>query len=83
MYDTEACARTDLRIDFAPKRDAQPDAVDALREILGRSKPVIHTRRLGLLTPACRDGTTGWRNRGRLSRIDVQPFNDQLMKSIA
>ena len=41
VYDTESYARTDLRIDFIPKRDGQPDAVDALREILDRWKPMI------------------------------------------
>jgi len=41
VYDTEAYARTDLRIDFVPKRDGQPDAVDALGEILGHWKPMI------------------------------------------
>ena len=41
VYDTEAYARTDLRIDFVPKRAGQPDAVDALREILARWKPMI------------------------------------------
>jgi uncharacterized Ntn-hydrolase superfamily protein len=41
VYDTESYARTDLRIDFVPKRDGQPDAVDALKEILDRWKPMI------------------------------------------
>ena len=41
VYDTEAYARTDLRIDFVPKRDGQADAVDALKEILDRWKPMI------------------------------------------
>lgn len=41
VYDTEAYARTDLRIDFVPKREGQPDAVDALKEILERWKPMI------------------------------------------
>ncbi|MSQ55530.1 MAG: DUF1028 domain-containing protein [Betaproteobacteria bacterium] len=41
VYDTEAYARTDLRIDFVPKREGQPDAVDALREILERWRPMI------------------------------------------
>ena len=41
VYDTEPYARTDLRIDFVPKREGQPDAVDALGEILERWKPMI------------------------------------------
>ncbi|MFN0161096.1 MAG: DUF1028 domain-containing protein [Burkholderiales bacterium] len=41
VYDTESYARTDLRIDFMPKREGAPDAVDALQEILDRWKPMI------------------------------------------
>jgi uncharacterized Ntn-hydrolase superfamily protein len=41
VYDTEAYARTDLRVDFVPKREGQPDAVDALRELVERWKPLI------------------------------------------
>ncbi|MBC5767046.1 DUF1028 domain-containing protein [Ramlibacter albus] len=41
VYDTEAYARTDLRIDFVPKREGERDAVDALGEILDRWKPMI------------------------------------------
>lgn len=41
VYDTEAYARTDLRIDFVPKRDGQPDAVDALAVLLDRFRPLI------------------------------------------
>jgi uncharacterized Ntn-hydrolase superfamily protein len=41
VYDTEAYARTDLRIDFVPKREGQPDAVDGLADILKRWKPMI------------------------------------------
>ena len=41
VYDTEAYPRTDLRIDFVPKREGQPDAVDALGEILDRFRPMI------------------------------------------
>lgn len=41
VYDTEPYARTDLRIDFVPKRAGQPDAVDGLQEILNRWKPMI------------------------------------------
>ncbi len=41
VYETESYARTDLRIDFVPKRDGAPDAVDALREILDRWRPLI------------------------------------------
>ena len=41
VYDTEAYARTDLRIDFMPKRAGAPDAVDALKEILDHWRPLI------------------------------------------
>jgi hypothetical protein len=41
VYDTESYARTDLRIDFVPKHEGQPDAVDALKEILDRWRPMI------------------------------------------
>ncbi len=41
VYDTEAYARTDLRIDFMPKREGASDAVDALQEILDRWRPLI------------------------------------------
>ncbi len=41
VYETDSHARTDLHIDFVPKRDGQPDAVDALKEILDRWKPMI------------------------------------------
>jgi uncharacterized Ntn-hydrolase superfamily protein len=41
VYDTEAYARTDLRIDFVPKRAGEPDAVDALQDILDQWKPMI------------------------------------------
>lgn len=41
VYETEAYARTDLRIDFVPKREGGPDAVDALGEILDRWTPLI------------------------------------------
>ena len=37
VYDTEAYPRTDLRIDFVPKRENGPDALDALQELLDRS----------------------------------------------
>jgi uncharacterized Ntn-hydrolase superfamily protein len=41
VYDTEAYARTDLRIDFVPKREGQPDAVDALKDLLDHWKDMI------------------------------------------
>lgn len=41
VYDTEAYARTDLRIDFVPKREKGPDAVDAMKELLDRWRPLI------------------------------------------
>lgn len=41
VHDTDACARTDLRVDFAPKRAGQLDAIDTLRETLERWKPMI------------------------------------------
>ena len=41
VFDTESYARTDLRIDFVPKRLGGPDAVDGLSEILDKWKPMI------------------------------------------
>ncbi|MBS0338857.1 MAG: DUF1028 domain-containing protein, partial [Proteobacteria bacterium] len=41
VYDTEAYARTDLRIDFVPKRAGQPDAVDALKDLLDHWRDMI------------------------------------------
>jgi uncharacterized Ntn-hydrolase superfamily protein len=41
VYDTERYARTDLRVDFVPRRPGQPDAVDALAELLRRWAPMI------------------------------------------
>ncbi|HYF58972.1 MAG TPA: DUF1028 domain-containing protein [Burkholderiaceae bacterium] len=41
VYSTEAYPRTDLRIDFVPKREGGPDAVDALAELMDRWRPLI------------------------------------------
>ena len=41
VYDVEAYARTDLRIDFVPKRPGQPDAVDALKDLLDHWRDMI------------------------------------------
>jgi len=41
VYETEAYARTDLRVDFVPKREKGPDSVDALKELLDRWAPMI------------------------------------------
>lgn len=41
VHSTEAYPRTDLRIDFVPKRAGQPDAVDALGELMDRWRPLI------------------------------------------
>ena len=41
VYDFEAYARTDLRIDFVPKRAGQPDAVDALKDLLEHWRDMI------------------------------------------
>ena len=41
VYDTEAYARTDLRVDFVPKREGQPDAVDALKDLVEHWRPMI------------------------------------------
>lgn len=40
-YDTEPYGRTDLRVDFAPKRPGAPDAVDLLRAAFDQYKPMI------------------------------------------
>jgi uncharacterized Ntn-hydrolase superfamily protein len=41
VYEDEDYSRTDLRIDYVPKREGQPDAVDALKELLDRWRPLI------------------------------------------
>ncbi len=41
VYDTESYPRSDLRIDFVPKREGGPDALDALKELLDRWRPLI------------------------------------------
>ncbi len=41
VYDTEPYGRTDLRVDFAPKRASEPDAVDLLRRAFDHYKPMI------------------------------------------
>lgn len=41
IYDTEPWARTDLRVDFVPKRAGQPDAVDALKDLLDHWRDMI------------------------------------------
>ena len=41
VYGSEAYGRTDLRVDFAPKREVEPDAVDLLRRAFDQYKPLI------------------------------------------
>lgn len=41
VHDTDSYVRTDLRVDFVPKRAGQPDALDALKDALERWKPLI------------------------------------------
>lgn len=41
VYDTEPYGRTDLRVDFAPKKQGEPDAVDQLRRAFDVYKPMI------------------------------------------
>ncbi len=40
VHDLGPHPRTDLRVDFAPKREGAPDAVDGLQELLRRYQPV-------------------------------------------
>lgn len=40
VHDLGPHPRTDLRIDFAAKREGEPDAVDRLQELLRRYQPV-------------------------------------------
>lgn len=40
VHDLGRHPRTDLRIDFAAKREGAPDAVDELQELLRRYQPV-------------------------------------------
>ncbi len=46
VYDTEPYPRTDLRVDFVPKRKDAPDAVDALGELLDRWRPLMEYYRI-------------------------------------
>jgi uncharacterized Ntn-hydrolase superfamily protein len=41
VYDRMQWARTDLRVDFVPKRPGAPDSVDTLSEILSKWEPLI------------------------------------------
>lgn len=41
VYSTESYPRTDLRIDFVPKTDDGPDAVDSLEILLEKWRPLI------------------------------------------
>jgi uncharacterized Ntn-hydrolase superfamily protein len=41
VHDADGYARTDLRIDFAPRRGGLPDAVDQLKTALDAWKPMI------------------------------------------
>jgi uncharacterized Ntn-hydrolase superfamily protein len=41
VYATDAYPRTDLRIDFVPKRAGQPDAVDGLVDLMDHWRPLI------------------------------------------
>jgi uncharacterized Ntn-hydrolase superfamily protein len=41
VYDTEPYGRTDLRVDFAPRRAGAPDAVDLLRQAFDQYRPMI------------------------------------------
>ena len=56
VYEDETYARTDLRIDFMPKRDGAPDAVDALRTLLDRWHPLIEFYKFRPHDPT----TPGW-----------------------
>jgi len=40
---TEAHPRTDLRIDFVPKRDGQPDGVHPLGDLMDHWQPLIES----------------------------------------
>jgi uncharacterized Ntn-hydrolase superfamily protein len=41
VYDEEPYGRTDLRVDFAPKRAGEPDSVDLLRRAFDQYRPMI------------------------------------------
>lgn len=41
VYECESYPRTDLRIDFVPKRAGQPDAVDALKDLMDHWRAMI------------------------------------------
>ena len=56
VHEDETYARTDLRIDFMPKRPGEPDAVDALGTLLDRWRPLIEFYKFRPHDPA----TPGW-----------------------
>ena len=41
VHDADSHSRTDLRVDFAPKRPGEPDAIDQLADMLERWKELI------------------------------------------
>lgn len=56
VYEDETYARTDLRIDFMPKRPGEPDAVDALGTLLDRWRSLIEFYKFRPHDPT----TPGW-----------------------
>ena len=58
VYDTETWARTDLRVDFIPKRAGQPDAVDALKDLLDHWRDMIPYYKVRPHNPSM----VGWHN---------------------
>ncbi len=61
VYDTEPYARTDLRIDFVPKKDGGPDAVDALQTLVEKWRPMIPYYKVRPHNPAM-PGWQDWLN---------------------
>lgn len=51
VYEMDEYSRTDLRVDFVPKIDGGPDAVDTLRDLLDRWRPLIPYYQLKALDP--------------------------------
>lgn len=60
VYETETYARTDLRVDFMPKGEGLPDAIDALAVLLKPSLPLIEYYRLRAHEPSSIPGWIDW-----------------------
>jgi uncharacterized Ntn-hydrolase superfamily protein len=69
VYEDETYARTDLRIDFVPRREGERDAVDAMAELLDRWRPLIEFYKVRPHDPSYPNWATWLEKRGT-------PFQD-------